>query len=70
MAEAQAVQRLEREKREVPISTPEFHRLAEEVEHRARQVYRIASDEEQTGDEVPTGDDSIDDVAKREHPSA
>ncbi len=60
--ETERLQELEREKRAEQISTPDFHRLADEVVRRARNVFAIASEEEQAGDRVPTTDESIDDV--------
>jgi hypothetical protein len=53
---------IEVEKRKKPISTPEFHRLAEEVTHKSRDVFRIAVDEELTGDQAPRGEEAIDDL--------
>lgn len=66
LSEAQAVQDLERQKRGVPISTPEFHRLAEAIERRARRVFEIAATEERAGDGLTRDGDTIDDVASRE----
>jgi hypothetical protein len=62
--EADAVRALERRKRRVPISTPEFHGLADEIERRARHVFKIAGEEESIGEDVPTQPRSIDDVAQ------
>jgi hypothetical protein len=66
MAEAATVRRLEAEKRTHPISTPEFHALADKIADHARHVFRLADDEEEMGDEIPTGRDTIDDVARRQ----
>ena len=65
MAEADAVKHLEAEKRAHPISTPEFHELADKIVDHARRVFRLADGEEETGDEIPTGRETIDDVARR-----
>ncbi len=64
MAEADAVKRLERAKRSHPISTPEFHELAEEIADHARKVFRLAEDEDSMGDRIPTDGDDINDVAR------
>ncbi len=63
MAEAGEVKRLEAVKRSYPISTPEFHELAEEIADHARQVFRLADEEDVIGDRIPSDGDDIDDVA-------
>jgi hypothetical protein len=63
MAEASAVKRLEAVKRGHPISTPEFHDLAEEIADHARQVFRLADEEDALGDRIPSDGDDIDDIA-------
>jgi hypothetical protein len=55
---------METEKRSRPISTPGFHRLAEDITAKSREVFHIASVEERKGDESPRGDETIDDVAQ------
>jgi hypothetical protein len=55
---------MESAKREVPISTPTFHRLAEQITAKSRDVFRIARDQEAVGEEAPTGDETIQDVAR------
>ena len=52
----------ERRKREVPISTPTFHELANEVNTTSREIFRLAHEQERLGDEVPRGAESIEDV--------
>jgi divalent metal cation (Fe/Co/Zn/Cd) transporter len=66
LAESDAVKHLELEKRTRNISTPEFHRLAEEIEDRARKVFRLAEAEEQVSHRIPTDDESIDEVGRGE----
>lgn len=66
LREAEEMQRLEREKRGLPISSPEFHRVADEVEVRARNVFSIASEEEQVGDLTVRSEETIDDVPRPE----
>jgi hypothetical protein len=61
--EADAVRNLEREKRQTPISTPEYHDLADQVEARSRRVFSIAAEQESVGDSVDTSDETIDDIA-------
>ena len=65
MAEAGAVKRLEAVKRHYPISSPEFHELAEEIAGHARQVFRLADEEDALGDRIPSDGDDIDDVADK-----
>jgi hypothetical protein len=55
---------LETRKRHEVISTPPFHALANEVEERSREIFRMAGREEELGDEIRTDGDSIDDVAE------
>lgn len=57
------MQRLEREKRSLPISSPEFHRVAEEVAARSRNVFSLASEEEHVGDLTAPSDETIDDLS-------
>lgn len=52
----------EERKREVPISTPTFHELANDVNATSREIFRIARDQDELGDAIPTGSDSVDDV--------
>jgi hypothetical protein len=57
---------MEVRKRERPISTPEFHDLAEDITAKSREVFRIAVEQEDVGEEAPSGDESINDVARQE----
>lgn len=52
-------------KREMPISSPEFHRLAEQVTEKSRDLMRTAGDEEAIGDETERSSETIDDVDAR-----
>jgi hypothetical protein len=61
---AEAVRDLERQKRSVPISTPEFHALAQQVESHARDVFRLADSEDELGDQAVTTGETIDDIAR------
>ena len=54
---------LENQKREEPISSPRFHKLADEIAGEARKVFRVAEFEERQGDEMPTQDATIEDPA-------
>ena len=56
----------EKRKRQEPISTPKFHKLADEVNRASNEVFRLAREEERLGDESPRGTDSIDDIERRE----
>ena len=68
LREVQAVRELERDKREAPISSPAFHRLADEIAARARRVFSIAAEEQATGDQTERSDETIDDVAAERNP--
>jgi hypothetical protein len=60
-----AVQRLkdtERRKRQEPISSDSFHRLANEVDAISHEVFSIARDQRNIGDETHRSDKTIDDV--------
>jgi hypothetical protein len=50
-----AVRRLEEIKREYPVSTPEFHYLANEIERRSREVFRLAERERAIGEQTDPG---------------
>ena len=52
----------EKVKRGEDISTPEFHRLADDVEGKARKVWEISSRENRDGDAADTTDVSIDET--------
>ncbi len=52
----------EERKRKVPISTPAFHELANDVNATSREIFRIARDQDDLGDAIPTGSDTIEDV--------
>jgi hypothetical protein len=52
----------ERRKRQEPISSPTFHKLANEVEEASQEVFRLARNEESVGDEAPRGAITIEDM--------
>jgi hypothetical protein len=52
----------EQQKRQEPISSPKFHELANEVDRTSRDVFRLARDERDLGEETSRGHESIDDV--------
>ncbi len=56
----------EERKREVPISTPTFHELANDVNATSREIFRLAREQDEIGDEIPTGSDTIEDVNRRD----
>ena len=58
----QHVRDTEKRKRQVPISTPAFHELAEEVNRASNEVFRLARRQDRLGDESPRGSASIDDL--------
>ena len=45
------VQQLEQRKRTVARSTPEFHELADEIEHKTRAVFAVAAEQRELGEE-------------------
>jgi hypothetical protein len=53
---------LERQKRRETISTPAFHRLADDVKAKSQEIFRMADAQELVGDMVSTQKVSIDDV--------
>ncbi len=50
LAAVDELKAVERRKRQTEMSTPEFHRLADEVFEKARDVWRTAADEDVAGD--------------------
>ena len=61
----EAIRRLkdtEQRKRQEPISSDGFHRLANEVDALSHEVFSIARDQRDIGDETPPASESIDDV--------
>jgi hypothetical protein len=48
------MKRMEKAKRDEDISTPPFHRLAEDVEDQARHVFSLAAAETVDGNHAPT----------------
>jgi len=59
---------METEKRSQPISTPRFHRMAEDITRKSREVFRIAIDQEEIGDQAQRGEQSIEDIDRRSRP--
>ena len=45
------VQELEHRKRATARSTPEFHELADEIEHKTRQVFSVAVEQRDMGED-------------------
>jgi hypothetical protein len=61
------IRRLERQKREVRMSSPEFHRRANEIERVARTVFGLAQSEREHGEDLSdTQENSIEDEADDE----
>jgi hypothetical protein len=56
---------LEQSKRGQQMSSPEFHRTAEEITDKTRRVFEIASDEEHTGNGVDSQPKTTEDVKPR-----
>ena len=68
LAAVDEIRRLEVEKRRVRMSTPEFHRTAEQIERKARAVFGIARAQREVGDMLSENQPkSIDDQAASEN---
>jgi small-conductance mechanosensitive channel len=50
LAEVREIQAMEREKRSQEVSTPEFHDLSDSIVDKSREVFRIAAEEQDTGE--------------------
>ncbi|MFL5779004.1 MAG: hypothetical protein ACJ761_08695 [Chloroflexota bacterium] len=59
------LRRLEQEKRTEPISSDEFHDLADAVTRKSRSIFSIALDQEATGEDAESQDTTIDEVPER-----
>ena len=57
---------LEIDRRDETISTPPFHRLADDVKAKSREIFRMADDQEALADRTPTQDRSIDETNRAE----
>ncbi len=65
MASLEELKDLEARKREHEISTPRFHRLAEDVEDQARRVFELAAYETDVGEDAgPPKGITTDDVQR------
>jgi hypothetical protein len=53
---------LEERKRNERISTPEFHKLADTIVDRSREVFRLTTLQENLGEAIDTSDVSLNDV--------
>lgn len=60
------LKRTEQRKRDHKISTPEFHRLAEEVDQESERVWRLAEGEEAQGDAIDQSEMTINADAEEE----
>jgi hypothetical protein len=54
--------RLESEKRREVISSPPFHRLAEAITKKSREIFHMAYRQESVGDATETTDESIEEI--------
>ena len=61
--EVRRLRAAEERKRQEPVSSPEFHRLAAEVEEQARAVWQTADEQRRLGLDADDGEESIDDIA-------
>jgi hypothetical protein len=66
LAAVDEMRRTEREKRGEEMSSPPFHRLADEVEGKARRVWEIARQENRDGEQVQPSDTSIDETPREQ----
>ena len=60
------LRRIEAKKRQQPISSPEFHALAEEVTKKSRELMSTASVQEAIGNETERSAESIEDIGDRQ----
>ena len=63
LAEVRRLRAAEERKRQEPVSSPAFHRLAAEVEEQARAVWQTADEQRRVGREAGHRDESIDDIS-------
>ena len=67
LAAVDEIRRLETEKRQVHMSSPEFHRAADLIERKARAVFGLARAQREVGEALTeTQDESINDQAAEE----
>jgi hypothetical protein len=59
----QKLKETEQRKRAEPISSEPFHELANEVDALSHDVWAIARDQDHTGEQIPTSEETIDEVA-------
>jgi hypothetical protein len=65
LAEVRRLRAAEERKRQEPVSSPEFHRLAAEVEEQARAVWQTADEQRRIGSNAGHREESIDDISAR-----
>jgi len=66
LAAVDDIRRLELEKRKVPMSSPDFHARAQEIEQRSRLVFGLARKQEDDGRRLSRQQaQSIDNVARQ-----
>ena len=53
---------MEEQKRTEPISSPPFHELAQDIREKSREIFRIATVQEDLGDQAERNGETIDDV--------
>ena len=56
----------EKRKRDEPISSPRFHELADDADRTSRRIFTLARDQERIGDETPRGEETINDIDRRD----
>ena len=60
---------LEKQRRQVDVSTPEFHRLAGEIETASKRIFRGAVKETTLAETIETTDETLDEVSQRDSTS-
>ncbi len=65
LAEVRRLRAAEERKRQEPVSSPEFHRLAAEVEEQARAVWQTADEQRRVAREAGHHEELIDDISAR-----
>ena len=66
LAALKRLKETEQRKRQEPISSENFHRLANEVDAISHEVFAIARDQRDIGEQTTPGDETIDEIHEEE----
>jgi hypothetical protein len=67
LAAAEEVRELESRKRDEVVSTPSFHKLADDIVTKSREVFHLATREADDDDDTDTSDVTLNEVAGDRH---